>query len=49
MQTTVYVRRRVNGKLTTVPVTIEHKKPRVLRAVLERLSRKHKLHIVAPK
>jgi len=49
MQTTVYVRRRVNGKVTTVPITVEHKKPRVLRAVLERLSRKHKLYIVAPK
>lgn len=46
MRTTVYIRRRVNGKLVTVPVTIEHRKPRVLIAVLERLKRKHKLMLV---
>ncbi len=46
MRTTVYIQRRVNGKLVTVPVTVEHKKPRVLIAVLERLKRKHKLMIV---
>lgn len=49
MQTTIYIRRRVNGKVTTVPVTVVHKRPSVLKAVLERLSRKHKLYIVAPK
>lgn len=49
MRTTIYVQRRVNGKLITAPVMIEHKKPRVLVAVLERLRRKHKLLIVAPK
>jgi hypothetical protein len=46
MRTTVYIRRKVNGKLVTVPVTVEHKKPRVLIAVLDRLKRKHKLMIV---
>jgi len=46
MRTTVYVQRRVNGKRVTVPVTIEYKKVRVLKAVLDRLKQKHKIMII---